>query len=320
MSKVKAKSKKGVRVKKTGKNNSKLNANLFYLTALMLACFALFLTIYIIRTNPSSPLMPKSDIKASEKLTTATPKATSPTSPVVNKKGAIYQPQIYGNQLRVPILMYHYIGNNPNPADTQRTSLSTGPVAFEEQIKYLADNGYTAISLDTLYAAFKKQVALPNKPLIITFDDGYEDFYYNAYPILQKYNIHATVFIPTALMDQGYYLKWSQIQEMGASGLITFGSHGVHHYRSESLPEVSLEAELTESKQTLQSKLGVPINFFAYPYGTLNGNVIEAVKKAGYIGAVGTWPERTQSEGTIYNMPRIRIGGGISISTFMSLL
>lgn len=231
-----------------------------------------------------------------------------------------YLPYTFGNQIKVPMLLYHYVGNNPNPADKRRDDLSVTPDKFEEQMKYLVDNGYHTTSLDTLYAALKKQISLPDKSVILTFDDGYVDFYYNAYPILKKYNLSATVFIPTGLMGGGAYLTWLQIQEMHSSGRITFGSHLVHHYHLPSLSRDAALFELKESKRVLQNQLGVPINFLAYPYGSTNTNIIELVKEAGYVGAVGTWAGKIQSEGTIFDMPRLRVGGGVDIGVFLSFL
>lgn len=251
--------------------------------------------------------------------TISTPTPTSLITPTPPKNEAQNVQVTWGNQVRVPILMYHYIGNNPKPEDKARDSISLGPDRFEEQIKYLKDQGYATISLDTLYPALKNQITLPNKTIILTFDDGYMDFYYNAYPILSKYGMKATVFIPTALMNQGYYLTWDQIKEMSASGLITFGAHGVNHNHLPTLPAQGLDFELNESKRVLQEKLGIPINFFAYPYGSINSRVIEATKKAGFLGAVGTWASKIQSEGTIYNMPRIRVSN-IDLPTFINLL
>lgn len=248
------------------------------------------------------------------------PKTQQSTPAAARKETSFAIPNHSGNQIKIPILMYHYVGNNPNPADRARDVLSIVPEKFDEQMKYLSDNGYVTISLDTLYAALKKQITLPSKPIVLTFDDGYIDFYYNAYPILRKYNFHATEFIPTGLMDQGYYLRWSQIQEMQASGLINFGAHTVHHSTLTSLPSDKIISELRESKAVLQEKLGVPVNFVAFPFGATNNLVIELTKQAGYLGAAGTWSSKIQSEGTIYDMPRIRINGSVSLKTFSELL
>jgi len=278
---------------------------------LAILIFLFFLLIIQIIASPKTSLPPTSIQQIQPSPVTTLMITPTPT---------IYTPQVWGHQIRVPILMYHYIGNNPDPKDSQRETISLGPDKFDEQMKYLHDNNYTSITLDTLYPTITNQTYLSEKSVILTFDDGYMDFYYNAYPILQKYNIRATVFIPTILMNQGYYLTWQQIKEMSSSGLITLGSHCFHHYHLTTLSPEAIEFELKESKKILQDTLGVPINFLAYPYGSTNNQIIEGVKKAGYIGAVGTWPSKIQSEGTIFNMPRLRISGGITLQDFIQLL
>ena len=130
----------------------------------------------------------------------------------------------------------------------------------------------------------------------------------------------ATVFIPTGLVGQPSYLTWPQIKEMHSSGVINFGAHTIHHYN---LPSVSAEtafSELQDSKKVLQDQLGVPVNFMAYPNGATSNSVMGLVQKAGYIGAAGTWRGNIQSEGTIYNMPRIRVSGAIGIENFANLV
>ncbi|MFH0936777.1 MAG: polysaccharide deacetylase family protein [Candidatus Daviesbacteria bacterium] len=302
------------------KKKSKKSTSPFIVSPLVIVLTMVFLSLvsmlifqktFLIKTAFTQQVNPVPKIKEVVK--------TQPTKPA-EKKAEEYVPQIIGHQVRVPILMYHYIGENPDPKDTARNSISLGPTKFEEEMKYLRDNGYNTITLDTLYPALKDLITLPNKSVILTFDDGYMDFYYNAYPILSKYGLHATVFIPTNLMNQGYYLTWAQIKEMSSSGLITFGTHGVHHYHFTSLSTQDLDFELSESKKILQDNLGIPINFVAYPYGSANYSVIEATKKAGYMGALGTWANKIQSEGTLYNMPRLRIGGGLDLQNFINLL
>lgn len=238
------------------------------------------------------------------------PSATPKPSP------KIMLPSQSGRQMVVPILTYHYIGNNPNPADRTRDNLSTSPDKFEEQMAYISKNGYNTISLDTIYAVLKGQASLPAKPIVLTFDDGYIDFYVNAFPVLRKYNLHATAFISTGLIDQGYYMHWNQIKEIDASGLISFEAHSVNHINLNSLTSDQLRYQLSQSKKTIQDMLGKPVNFMAYPYGISNEAVWQAVKDAGYLGAAGTWYGSVISEGTIFDMPRIKISGGITIEDF----
>lgn len=233
------------------------------------------------------------------------------------KKTLSYQPSHFGKQIKVPILTYHYIGNNPNPQDKARDNLSVSPDKFEAQMEYLSQHGYTTLTLSEIISAFKGEFILPEKPVVLTFDDGYIDFYLNAYPILLKYQFKATVFIPTGLIDQGYYLSWDQIRQMDSSGLISFQSHSVSHWDLSSLQHDRLVFQLKESKKTLEQILGKKVNFLAYPYGTSNPGVWQAVREAGYLAAVSTWYSTTLSEGVIYDLPRIKIAGQLTLEDFI---
>jgi len=247
-------------------------------------------------------------------------KVASPSAQAKPTPTPIPIPAQSGRSVRVPILTYHYIGNNPNPADKARDNLSVAPDKFEEQLGYISKNGYNTITFDTLYAALNGTTSLPAKSVILTFDDGYMDFYYNAYQALKRFNLHATVFIPTALMGGSYYLTWDQIREMNSSGLISFQSHSVNHLNLTALSDEQLKFQLIESKKVLEAQLGKAVNTFAYPYGASDQRVWNAVKKAGYVGAVGTWYGIIESEGTILDMPRVKIGGGENITSFASKL
>lgn len=243
----------------------------------------------------------------------------SPT-PSPSPKPTIFVPVHSGKQAHIPILLYHYIGNNPNPNDSARDNLSVAPDQFDEQMGYLAQNGYNPITLDTMVAGLRGVATLPPKPVVITFDDGYVDLYHNAFKILRKYNFRAVAFIPTGLVGTAYYASWDMLFEMQASGLLSFQSHSVSHANLPSLSRDRLVSELTESKKTLEARFGIPINFIAYPNGTSNEEVQKAAKQAGYVGALGTWFSTTQSEGTFYNMPRIKIPGGLLLSDFAKKL
>lgn len=249
-------------------------------------------------------------------------KEASKTAALKNKKvasGSAVQipiPQNYGAHVNVPILTYHYVGNNPNPADKARDALSVTPGKFEEQMSYISKNGYNPISVDTLYAILKGNASMPSKPIVLTFDDGYIDFYTTVFPILRRFNFHAVSFIPTGLMNQGYYMSWFQIKEIDSTGLVSFGAHTVNHLNLASLPPDKLTYQLVESKKVLESELGKPVNFIAYPYGVSNELVWAAAKRAGYAGAMGTYFGTTVSEGNVYDMPRIKVSGAWSIEEF----
>lgn len=277
---------------------------------------------YLVRSFPNLSLDKNS---SDPNLTTnfnASPSATlTPAKPTPTNKSQstpIFKPNEFS--LRIPILMYHYIGNNPNPADLQRDVLSITPDKFNEQMKYLNDNGYKTISLDTMYSYLINKTQVNPKTIILTFDDGYIDFFYNAFPILSQYNLSATVFIITGKVGTPAYLTWDQIKQIQNSNLITFQAHTVNHAYLTSLSIDSMDFELRESKKVLQEKLGIPVNFMAYPIGATDSLVIERARQAGYVGAVGTWLGDNQSMSVIYNIPRKRIRGNIDLATFISYL
>jgi len=220
--------------------------------------------------------------------------------------------------MNIPILMYHYIGNNPNPKDKARDSLSVSPDKFEAQMDYLSKNGYTPITLDTLYGIFNKQTTAPPKPVVLTFDDGYIDFYNTAFPILRRFNFHAVEFIPTGLIGGGYYMDWNQIKEIQSSGLITFEAHTVNHVNLASLSYAQALRQMQDSKNVLFQQTGYPVNFIAYPYGASNTGVQKAARQAGFVGGVGTWFGKVSGPGI--NLPRIRVSGFWNIKEFASRL
>lgn len=228
-------------------------------------------------------------------------------------------PKHSGRQIRVPILTYHYIGNNPDPNDKYRDNLQVTPDKFESQMNYLATNGYNPITLDTLYAALKGGL-LPPKPVVLTFDDGYIDFYVNGFPILSRFGFKAVSFIPTALIGQSYYMSWNQIKEINASNLVAFEAHSVNHLNLVSIPSDQVKYQIRESKKVLEEQLGKSVNFFAYPYGLSDEGTWQKVLDAGFLGGVGTWYGNVESEGNVFDMPRIKISGEMDLTTFVSRL
>lgn len=214
----------------------------------------------------------------------------------------------------IPILMYHYVGNNPNPKDHQRDTLSITPDKFETQMRWLSINGYTPVTLDSLFGIFYKLTPRPRKPVVLTFDDGYVDFYYNAFPILNSFNFHAVSFIPTGLIGKPAYMTWDQIKQIQTSGLVDFEAHTINHYDLTTLPYPKIIEELKQSKITLEQQIGRPVNFIAYPFGSSNSLVWRAALDSGFVGGVGTWFGKAAGPGI--NMPRIRIVGQISLEEF----
>lgn len=241
---------------------------------------------------------------------------TSEKPPVyVNESG-----KVQGASAVVPVLMYHYIRHNPNPNDKVGFNLSVTPESFASQMDYLVSHGYHTISLDELGAVLLNHAGLPDKPVVITLDDGYRDSYTAAYPVLKSRGLKAVNFIITGFVGGPLYLTWDQIKEMSRNFTFSFGSHTVTH---RSLPSISgkrLQSELKDSKEELMKRLGVPINWIAYPYGDVNTFVSSTTRQAGYTGAFGTNFGTFQSSDVMFTLPRVRIGGGDSVASFAQKL
>lgn len=218
----------------------------------------------------------------------------------------------------VPILNYHYIRDYNSETDSTGNSLSISPQVFEEQIKQLLENKYTSITMDDLYMALVKKNKLPEKPVILTFDDGYQDFYENAYPILKKYNIKAIVYVIVGKIgdkDQRY-LTWNQVIELDRNGLVTIGSHSMSHANLEASNNQKLYREIYLSKKELEKILGHSVDHFCYPSGKYNQSTINLTKASKYKTAVTTELGSRHLENELYTLRRERISGGISIEQF----
>ena len=228
----------------------------------------------------------------------------------------------------VPVLMYHYIRINPWPTDTVGFGLSTPPGAFAAQLDYFKSKGYETITLSDLKnqielkkAMEKKKkdpsiklphaILLPTKPLVITFDDGYRDAYTAAYPLLKARGMNASDFVITGFVGLPNYLTWPEIQELDKSGVIDIESHTVHHYALGGTywNTSVVNYEIIQSKQDLQNHLGKVVDWFAYPYGSVNDYVKSIVQKV-YFAAFGTNFGSYQSTEEQYSLPRIRVSGG----------
>ena len=195
----------------------------------------------------------------------------------------------YSWTLRVPILMYHYISTPPEDADIYRTDLSVPPENFREQMAYLAENGYTPIDLYQLSAAIAAKIDLPEKPVILTFDDGYLDNYENAFPILQEFGFTGTFFVITDLVDQGVggYANWDQLEEMAAAGM-RIESHSKSHPDLSTMSRDGVIFQVLGSQETIAAHIGYTPRYFCYPGGRYTDETMQILAELGFWGATTT--------------------------------
>jgi peptidoglycan/xylan/chitin deacetylase (PgdA/CDA1 family) len=232
-------------------------------------------------------------------------------------------------RLLVPIFMYHHVSNQPttNVLDYSLTVTTTG---FNAQLTWLQQQGYQTITLTELFDALYYGKALPAHPMILTFDDGYEDMYTDALPTLLAHHYRGVFFIITGMIG-GRYLTWNQIRVLERYGM-QIGSHTIHHINVGQPPAgTTTQEELVVSKATLQSQLGQPIQFFCYPTGEPFHHdsvyeqqiVLADLLADGYLGALldpFTSDSAIQDAQIPYQLPRIRVSGGESLQAYIGIL
>lgn len=211
-------------------------------------------------------------------------------------------------QKNIPVLMYHAIEENPWGLE----QLFVRTSEFEKQIKYLSDNGYTPIIFDDLinYESYKN-------PILITFDDGYSDNYYNAYPILKKYNFKAVVFLIVNNLDSPRYLSKEQIKEM--KDIVSFQSHTLNHLELDKINGKTLENECALSKSEIEELTGIPVNTLSYPFGHYTQTTINTVSRY-YDYAVTIRTGYYNKNNNNYQIKRIRIQRSDTLKNFITKL
>lgn len=235
-------------------------------------------------------------------LTACVNQSAVETVEMVQSDVVIEQEKVIPSEAVVPVLIYHHIREiKETDSDNARTFI-VSPENFSSQMQYLKDNGFNTISFGNLIDYFKGEFDMPEKPIIISFDDGVVNHYQNAWPILQKNNLKATFFIfPNPIGRSKNYMTWEQLQELIDNGM-EIGSHGWYHLYLDRIEESELQKELVDSKQVLEEKLGIDIRVIAYPFGSYNEKVTDEIKSAGYEAARDIVNGRTQTPETLYKI------------------
>jgi peptidoglycan/xylan/chitin deacetylase (PgdA/CDA1 family) len=219
--------------------------------------------------------------------------------------------------VQVPILMYHYIRVPPSyEGDRIGWGLSTSPTDFRQQMDYLDQHGYHPITLTDLRAYLNGKRPLPDRPVVLTFDDGYADLYTQAFPVLKRHHFKAVAYIVSGFVGRtGENVSPDQVREMDAYG-IEIGAHTVNHVDlTKAGPTLSYE--VGGSKTALEALVGHPVLDFCYPSGRFDGAVMQAVQSAGYESATTTQTGAAHTLGDRFAWSRVRVSGSESLDDFI---
>lgn len=263
---------------------------------------------------PSPPQDVKKQLQQLEKQKPISPSPQPTLLPSINKNtvataSAIPHIASISAAIAVPIIMYHYVEYVQDRNDKLRITLNTTPYVLENEIQILLATGYHFITNSELTDVLDGKANLPSNPILLTFDDGYRDFYTDAYPILKKYHVKATNYVIAGFLNRPNHLLTSQLQEIGSDGLVEIGSHTINHIGLRGLPLKTVGNEVFQSREMLEQLIHKPVVSFAYPFGSFDDQAIQVVKDAGYRSAVSTLPGINQSQGNRFYMFRLRPGG-----------
>ncbi|KUL41047.1 polysaccharide deacetylase family protein [Streptomyces regalis] len=225
---------------------------------------------------------------------------------------------------RVPILMYHAVSTAPNDATRD---LSVAPEAFAEQMALIGDLGLTPVRTADLAARWRSGKPLPERPVLITFDDGYEGVHRHALPVLAKHGFPATLFVSTGWLkgphDTGggldTMLDWGQVREL-AEADVEIGGHSHTHPQLDQLPDGRLRSELILCKEIISDELGTVPASFAYPYGYSSRRVREAVHETGYAQALAVNNGLARRRQGPYALTRLTVRRGTGIEEFQRMV
>lgn len=195
----------------------------------------------------------------------------------------------------IPVLLYHAVSDAPSP---EVARFAVPPRVFEEHMRHLADEGYTTLTVSQLLPALRAGAAerpapLPERPVVVTFDDGFRDFLTTALPIMASHGVASTLYATTGFMGSGgpgtnasgdEMLSWRDLAEVAAAS-VEVGAHTHSHPMLDTLPRAAAREEIIRCKGLIEQHLAAPVTSFAYPHGYSSAWVRRVVREAGYRSA-----------------------------------
>ena len=236
---------------------------------------------------------------------------------------------VEGEPARASILMYHSVSD---VAHSRFRRFTIAPHVFAEQMAYLYQHGYTPITVTQYIKALtQKTHTLPDRPVVLTFDDGFADFFTAALPRLKQYNFAATLYVATAFIGDTsrwllyereaarLMLNWEELTEISNSG-IECGAHSHSHPQLDILPYIQAQNEIIQSRKLLEQHLYCEVSSFAYPFGYHTSRIRQLVREAGYTSACAADNTLCSNPYDPFSLARSIVSADMDMKTFANLL
>ena len=217
-------------------------------------------------------------------------------------------------RVTVPILLYHSIPDQSSTSERYNVSAAR----FEQQMKLLRDWGYTTLTIEQLVNKLHNGQGFPTRPIVISFDDGYQNVFDNAFPIMERYGFAGTVYIVANRLNAEGFMNREALIQLVENGW-EVGSHGMTHTEL-TQNHALVRQEILQSRLDLNDALGIKVYSFAYPFGSSDWYISSKVLDYGYFAAVGVGNLSQHSLGTIYNLSRREVQGDANMDDFIELL
>jgi peptidoglycan/xylan/chitin deacetylase (PgdA/CDA1 family) len=232
----------------------------------------------------------------------------------------------------IPVLMYHSISSDRDEHRASYYQTTTSPERFAEHMRFLHEEGYSTVSLGGVIDRLRDHSTDETKAVAITFDDGFRDFYSDAFPVLEQYGFSASMFLPTSYIGNPaqqfkgrYCLTWDQVRELSDAGVV-FGSHTVTHPQLHLANPAQQKRELQESKNSIEQVLGAQVHSFSYPYAfpeqdqAFAQRLREELSECGYTNGVSTIVGRAASADDNFFLKRLPINDADDRALFRAKL
>ncbi len=209
----------------------------------------------------------------------------------------------------VPVLLYHSVSAD----DTGRVGrYSMTPALFRAHVAWIAEQGFSTLTVSDYAAALRGEIPLPGRPLVVTFDDGYADFLDQAAPVLAEHRVRSTLYVTTRPVGETRrgtlggrpMLTWGELRQLAALG-VEIGAHSHDHAQLDLLPRSKALQQVSTCKRLLEDHLQVDVRSFAYPHGYNSSATRRAVMAAGYASACGVQNARSHTRDSLWSLARI---------------